>query len=304
LSEQSPWYQEIREIHDRNFHHWWQERVDAINQRYALSRQPMLFTPDPGAPMPWFNGDIEAVEPGGWVLVISLNHYVNPDDRKSLPRVTSDRYTPQSYWDHRRTFNTSHWYGKFFGPLARVAAAALGEQVIREQEPAFATNRMIFVEMCPYGSQKFSLSWQTVEELQESDPGVQLAADVNRLLVERGRPALVMVNGHRAVDMFAHLYADARTWRETRYPSCDLPQAGHEPKWLRHACGSLDLGHYVVPIMGFPFLRTPATHNSNAEVALLANYVRQCVGNQGCDLSGPDRSAGASGPESEQTFQG
>lgn len=304
LVGQTPWYQEIRDIHDRHFHDPWQERVDVINQRYRLSRQHMLFTPDPDGPFPWFNGDIEAVEPERWILVISLNHFVNPDAREAYDRSTSARYTPETYWDHRRTFNTQSWYRHFFGPLARVGAAALGEQLTREQEPTFATNRMIFVEMCPYGSQKFSLSWQTVEELLVTDLGFRLASDVNRLLIERGRPALVMVNGLRAIDMFEHVYADALTWRQVRYASCDLRKESGMPKRLMHYCGSLELGHYVVPVVGFPFLRTPATHNSNSEVALLARYVRQCVEDQRCHVSSKDRSAGAKHQERTQASHG
>jgi hypothetical protein len=227
---------------------------------------------------------------------------VNPDAWEAADRDTGAGYTPQSYWDHRRTFNTGYWYRKFFGPLARVAAAALGEQLTRDQEPAFATNHMIFVEICPYGSQKFSLSWQTVAELLESNPGFQLAADVNRLLIERGRPALVMVNGVRSIDMFAHVHAAALTWRELRYPSCDLPRKRRKQKMLRHYCGSLDLGQYAVPVVGFPFLHTPATHNSNAEVALLASYVRQCVKDQGYGLCGTDQTSPTNDQESQETF--
>jgi hypothetical protein len=280
LEDQTPWYQAIRDIHEQHFHDPWQERVDEINKRYALAGSHMLFTPDPDGPVPWFNGDIEAIEPGHWVLVISLNHYVNPASRSASVVHSIAGYTPETYWDHRRTFNTTHWYRKFFGPLARVAAVALGEELTKAQESTFATNRMIFVEICPYGSQKFSLSWQTVEELLTTDLGFRLAANVKRLLIERGHPSLVLINGVRAIDMFAHVYADTLRWREIRYPSCDPPKKGRIQKHLRHFCGSLDLGHYVVPVVGFPFLHTPATHNSHLEVAQLGEAIRQFV--EGC----------------------
>jgi hypothetical protein len=227
--------------------------------------------------MPWFNGDIEVVEPGRWVLVISLNHHIDPDDQETSDRYASAKYTPDTYWDDRRTFNMNHWYRAFFGPLARVAAAALGERLTREQEPDFATNRMIFVEICPYSSQRFNMSWQAVEELLVTDLGFQRAAEVNHLLIEKGRPALVMVNGARAINMVEHLHADALTWRAVRYDSCDLPEEGRKQKRLMHYCGSLRLGSQTVPVVGFPFLRTARTHNSNAEVALLANHVCQCI---------------------------
>jgi hypothetical protein len=212
--------------------------------------------------------------------VISLNHFVDPETREALNPAPSPSYTPDAFWHHRRTFNTEFWYRKFFGPLARVAAAAFGEQLIREEESYFATHRMIFTEICPYGSQRFSLSWPDVAELLKTDVGFQCAAAVNRVLVERGRPALVMVNGLRSIDMFAHVYAGALTWQQSRYHSCDLPQEGRKHKQLTHYCGSLNLDRSVVPVVGFPFLRNPAAHNSNAELALLASHVRQCVVDQ------------------------
>ena len=75
------------------------------------------------------------------MLVISLNHYVKPDTRTAGDSAIMASYTPESYWAYRCTFNTESWYRKFFGPLARVAAAALGEQLTREQESPFATDQ-------------------------------------------------------------------------------------------------------------------------------------------------------------------
>jgi len=281
LAGETLWYHEIRDIHNRHFHDPWQERADTINQRYALPRAHMLLTHGPGVPMPWFNGNIAVVEPGRWVLVISLNHQINPDAHDASARYARAKYTPATYWDHWRTFNTDHWYRDFFGPLAQVAAAALGERLTKEQEPAFATNRMIFVEICPYGSNKFNLPWQAIQELLATDLGFQRAAEVNHLLIEKGRPALVMVNGVKAIDMVEHLYADSLKWQEIHYDSCDLPREGRKPKRLRHYCGSLHISNRTVSVIGFPFLRTPMTHNSNGEVALLANHALACSTNRG-----------------------
>lgn len=170
LERKTRWYQEIRAIHDQHFSDPWQERVDAINRRHNLPREHMLLTPEPGRPLLWFIGDIEAVKPGRWVLVISLNHYANPDAREALDGYASAEHTPDTYWDYCRRYNTKHWYPRFFGPLARVAAAGLGEALTREQEPTFATNRMIFVEICPYGSKRFSLPWEAIEGVAWGGP--------------------------------------------------------------------------------------------------------------------------------------
>lgn len=195
--------------------------------------------------------------------------------------MLSDRASGSSpedaWWHQRRRMNSERWYGQFFSPLARVAAAALEENVAREDESEFATNRMVFVEICPYVSKRFALGWPIVAELLQSDLGFQLASQVNRLLVQEGDPALVMVNGSSAISMFEHLYGGDLQWREMLYDSCDAPRQGRKPKRLRHYCGALCFAGRRIPVVGFPFLRTPATHNSNAEVALLGSQALQCI---------------------------
>jgi hypothetical protein len=280
MDEGTVWYQGIREIHDRHFHYSWEERVDAINQCYQLSGEHMLLTHGLGVPMPWFNGDIESVEPGQWALVVSLNHHIDSDSPEVSPGQASVGYDSDSWWNARRTFHSDRWYARFFGPLTRVAAAAMQEHLTSTQEPAFATKRIIFVEICPYASNKFNLPWPAIAELLKSDPGFRLASEVNHLLIEKGEPALVMVNGNRAINMFQHLYANTLEWREIRYDSCHLPQEGRKRKRLRHFCGSLHVGKKPVPAVGFPFLRTPSTHNSHQEVALLGDHVGRCIRSQ------------------------
>lgn len=277
LAEKSAWYQDIRNIHDRYFHESWQIHVDAINNRYQLSGGHVLLTHGPGMPMPWFNGDVESVEPWNWALVVSLNHQIDsdpPDPSASHPS-RSDR--KDDWWNKRRTNNIDRWYGKFFGPLVRVAAAAMQERVSRDQEPMFATKRMIFVEICPYVSNKFSLSGTAVKELVASDLGFQLASKVNRVFIDKGEPALLIINGNGAMEVFQHLYADALNWREVRYDSCDPPREGREHKRLSHYCGTLSTGNRSTPVVAFPFLRTPSSHNSNEEVALLGKHALRCV---------------------------
>ena len=277
MVDQAPWYQGIREIHDQHFHESWDERVAAINQRYRLTGEHMLVSHGAGVPMPWFNGDIEAIEPGNWVLVISLNHQIDRDGLEILSNKGTGVSPQDAWWHKRRKMNSERWYGQFFGPLARVAAVALGEQVLREDESPFATNRMIFVELCPYASNRFALGWPIVVELLESDLGFRLASQVNQLFIREGEPALVMINGSSAIDMVQHVYGDMLHWREVRYCSPDPPKEGGEPKRLRHYCGALHLEAKSVPVVGFPFLRTPMTHNSNHEIALLGDQIRECL---------------------------
>lgn len=232
MNDKIVWYQGIRDIHDRHFHDSWEERVDAINRRYDLAGDHMVLTHGPGIPMPWFNGDIEAIEPGNWVLAISLNHQLDRDGIEMLKHQASGISPEEAWWRQRRRMNTDRCYGQFFDPLARVAATALGEQLQREDEPEFATNRMIFVEICPYASNRFNMGWRTVAELLASDLGFQLAARVNHLLIHEGDPALVMINGGSAIAMVQHLYADALDWERI----ATTPAIHHERGASRKRC--------------------------------------------------------------------
>ncbi len=69
MERASPWYSEIRAIHDRHFDDPWQERLTYLNERYGLTGKDALAIHGPNVPPPWFNGDIEAVEAGTWVGV-------------------------------------------------------------------------------------------------------------------------------------------------------------------------------------------------------------------------------------------
>ena len=67
MIESPLWYDGIRAIHDRHFGDDWQERVNELNRRLTGPQDFML--PHRAYPPPWFNGDIERLEPGRWVLV-------------------------------------------------------------------------------------------------------------------------------------------------------------------------------------------------------------------------------------------
>ncbi len=226
MAEREPWYSEIREIHDRHFRDHWQERANEIYHKYGLAGDDRLVTPVPGGLMPWFNGDIEQVEPGRWVLVVSLNHQINPEKIDAGAYDRDHGFTPDTYWNYWRRINSTSFYRDFFGPLARVAAGGLGEQLTKDQEPAFATDRMIFVEICPYGSHRFRLPRQVIAELLAEDLGFQLAARVNHIMMERGHPAIVLVNGGGAIATFEILYGDQLNWRTIRYDSVHAPREG------------------------------------------------------------------------------
>lgn len=272
------WYDPVRAIHDEHFYDPWEERLRRLNARLALHEDDVFLTHGPGLPPPWFNGDIEVVQQHRWVLVISLNPRLNPRDPDAQDWYRDQRFTPAAYWEHWRRFNTRHWYPPFFSPLVKLAAGALGIAVEPADIPSFATNQMLFVELCPYGSQKFSLSRHTVEELVRSEPGVRIAAEVRRILIEKGQPSLILVNGTEALNDFESVESERIELGEVRYESVDAPAMGKKRKCLWHKQGHYHAQGRRIPLVGFPFLRSPRTHNSNAERRQLETLIREFLG--------------------------
>jgi hypothetical protein len=262
----SNWKQRLRRIWDDADAVDWEAHLRDLNARYGLSGRHSLAVAAPGMPPVWWNGDLDRLEPGRWVLVVSLN--------PSLARAGRyDRYaTPEQWRELWRTHLTEHWRPSFFRPRVRLAAAALGETVAREDESAFANGRMLFTELCPYASERFVLDARTVARLVAEDRGFRTAAEVTRILLDEAAPALVLVNGKRAVEDFEVLHRDRLRWERRRYLSVDDPG-----KTLWHLEGTIRTPGGTVPVAGFPFLRSMAAHNSDAEVAQLGEQLRALV---------------------------
>src|ERR1051326_7604936 len=111
-----------------------------------------------GLPPIWFQGNVERIEPGNWVLVMSLNHQrANRDEYTSVTADTS--------WDMQCQHHRDHWYELFNGPLARVAAAALDTDPSLVDLRAYAGDHVILTELCPYASESFSLKPHEISDL-------------------------------------------------------------------------------------------------------------------------------------------
>ena len=150
-----PWVEQLRELHDQAFSVDWATHLGALNRSLALTGPHELTTPARKCPPSWFVGDVEALEPGRWVLVISLNQKRHD---------AGQGFTPQTYWDHWRWLHRSHWYD-FYRPPVRLASTALGVEIRPEQKPEFATTNVVFVEMCPYASRESPFSGKDLIEL-------------------------------------------------------------------------------------------------------------------------------------------
>ena len=105
-------------------------------------------------------------------------------------------------------------------------------------EPGFASRRMVFVELCPYASQRFNLPSLRVEELARSETGFQTAAEITAILLKEARPHLLLVNGASALANFHALYGPyLAVWESRAYASASsgrktmaLPR---HPPWVR-----------------------------------------------------------------------
>jgi hypothetical protein len=263
------WLQTIRDLNEQHFSFDWWAQAAALNERFQLKGGDALRTNAPGLPPMWFNGDIEAIQPGRWVLVVSLNHNYS-DAEEDLRWYVDQRFDSHLWWDYMRTHNRDWWYSTFFGPLVRLAAGAIGEEVTAGQESEFATTRIVFLELCPYSSHTFSLPWETIEELSRTDPGFGTEATIRKLLIEDAEPALVLVNGKSAIWDFERIHEAELMWTAQRYPSVDNAS---KPLWHKYGSYLTPSGR-AVPAAGFPFLRKRATHNSYAEITQLAERIR------------------------------
>ena len=91
-------------------------------------------------------------------------------------------------------------------------------------------------------------------------------------MIAGAAPALILVNGAAALE--AELALDSRRveLKRVEYPSVDRPV-----KRLWHAEGWYRAGDRAVPLVAFPFLRKPRTHNSYAEIDQLGLAARHLV---------------------------
>ena len=141
------WSDRLRQIFDESFQVDWESHLASLNERLGLGEESRFAVSIPGLPPFWFNGDVEGLADAPWTLVVSLNHQMG---------TYRDPPTEENYWEFCRLHNQKHWYPRFFRPLVRLAATCLGETVAADAEPEFASRRMVFVELCPYASQRFN----------------------------------------------------------------------------------------------------------------------------------------------------
>jgi hypothetical protein len=267
-----PWWQPLRYLNDRYFYGQepgisWRSHLSQLNADYGLQEPHSLTTlPNPDLPPAWFIGDVTRVVPGSWILIISLN----PDPDPNVDHYLTSAWDPASFWHFQTTWfqQPKWWNSAFHGPLARLAMTAL-TQTDEMDEKSFAQTHLVFAELCPYASRGFALPWYKVIELCSDDIGCRVGEDIVDLMVRKGQPRAIFVNGNPSIWNFKAMHRRALTWRDSIYESDSKPG-----KYIRHKQGLLDIDAEKVPVIGFPFYRRPATHNSQLEQDQLGRHIK------------------------------
>ncbi|MXZ62295.1 MAG: hypothetical protein F4Y98_01465 [Chloroflexi bacterium] len=268
------WVQQLRALHDASFaaDRDWSAHLQAVNQRLGLTGRRQLATPAPTLPPSWFVGDVEALQPGRWVLFVGLNQKRSPDDEAWHE---AQNHSPQTYWDYWRWLNRRAWYAHFYYPRVRIAAAALDVAIPgeRAQQQEFATTEMVCVEICPYSSEEFGLRDPDLLELLASDEGFRIASGIRHTFIEEAQPAFVLVAGNQAITVIEHADRNHMALGEPEY----YPSVTNPERRLWHREGHLIPGASRVPVIACPALRTQSAHNSYDEIDQIGERARVLV---------------------------
>lgn len=186
--------EEIDRVWKGHFHDPWPDHLDQLN-RLVEHKGVRFWLPNRKCSPAWINGDPALMEPGKWVLVVSLNPHIDPDNNKLQVRTD---YSPKEWQAVWKIFNATreHWKGSFFPHLGRLASTCLALELDREQEKTFVHEQMLFIEFCPYASPNLrGIKWEEWKSLAEGEPAFEVSRHVRRILFDFGEPALVLCNG-------------------------------------------------------------------------------------------------------------
>lgn len=278
---ESRWYAEIQETSREYFGRDWQPNLDRLNTEFGLRAdlELELMTVAPGLPPAWFNGNIAQVPENNWILVVSHNPHINHLDEDTKAWYQAKHFDADEWWDYWSTFNrdSPHRNGNFTRPLARLAARAIGEPDAGLDYFRFAFERMVFAEACPYASNKWKLDSKSTRRLMEQDDtGIQFAKRIMKILVDRGFPRLILVQGKVVLEDFETVMGDHLKWHPTDpYPAIMSQQA---EKTFRHHEGVVATRGRMVPTFGFPKLGVRGGRQAHVDIDYLGDRITESAG--------------------------
>jgi len=263
-----PWVEPIREIFRKAAGFDWDPHLEAVSDAFGLRDKERFKTTFVRTAPILFQGMLEALEPGDWTLVVSLNHQLMNEEDRQKP--------PPDFWSYCQTgVGTPRLYVRFFRPLIRIAST-IGDEPVEPSETDYARRKMVFAELCPYASQTFRLDRAQFSEFARTDPGCKWQAEVVRILISQAQPRVILLNGNQTIDDFEAVYGpelageqEGGNWTGDRYESTHRPG-----KNLWHLYAGLKTTWGVCPVVAFPFLRTMSSHNATSEIEQLAIRAR------------------------------
>ena len=136
------WVRELRRLHEENFFCDWTSHLRDLNHRLQIVGPDEFTVPNAGLRLSWFVGDVEDLQPGRWVLVVSLNQgRWSPRTRVARRK---QRGSVQKDWGYWRWLNRTDWYGRLYADGSRMAVRdalalinATLDEVLAEQEGDF-----------------------------------------------------------------------------------------------------------------------------------------------------------------------
>jgi hypothetical protein len=227
----------------------------------------------PGAlPPEWFVGDFEVIEPNKWVLVLSLNPRIDSTDKATMEAYRANSFTPPLWREYLQRFNLGpDRYPRFTRPLAKLALYGMDE--IEDDYAIFATERMVFMELCSYSSHDFQLTSLEVEQLSKTDLGFITVAWMRDLLIAERMPRFILVNGAGAVDALNALGADGPDWERKTFHSLFSKNPDNFAKKLWIQIGAFK----SIPIVGFCQLNSRNGHQARPDRQRLNELVKAHV---------------------------
>ena len=263
------WWTRIKALDDWSVGYDWTSHINELNAKHGLTGDAALAPPIPGWPPAWFNGDIEQLTPNNWVLVVSLNPALAAEGHYD------GRRAPAAAWDFWREHNLDpgHWNARsgFFPRLVEVAATAFEMSSFELDRPSFATNRMLFLEFCPYASRSFMNGrWEDIQAIADSDVGFAINRQIRSIVFTHGQPKLILVNGRCAI-------YDVNDYQRPEWCEKPIDHPAAPGKTMNLWEGSVKPWQQTIPILGFDFLgrrQHPSRLSVNQEMDVLKERIR------------------------------
>lgn len=269
MHKASEWWRSVKALDDWAHGYDWKKHLDGLNRKYILTGERELVLSVEGWPPAWFTGNIEALRPRQWMLVVSLNP-ARPSPDHYAGRTGDDSW---AFWcDHNRDSSFWNKKTKFFPQLAELARRALPPHLSTLDDETITSDYMLFLEFCPYASTEYPIpNWDKAngaKSLADSDIGFAINRQIRHLAFHHGQPLVALVQG-------GHARSDVEDFQ---CPGLSKPASSIDLGGLKVSTGRYVGWHGQVPILGFPFINARNTLTRDERIALLGAEIARLTG--------------------------